>query len=192
MLDVAALTDQLEAFSWTDVSRQEALRAAHWLREQASRIRRRVESSSGDLPLGRLRVRTLRLERIFNELGMCESRLRQVRMDLASEQIGPDRAARLTQELNDQLDAVRAQLRVFHDEGRARKLYDDLAQILRDLTERETRRGRRDEAERYQELARRFEQRLDAGEFDQPRPPEEDERDRGVLAYFQELLDEPD
>lgn len=189
---MAALTDQLEAFSWTDVSRQEALRAAHWLREQATRIRRRVESSSGDLPLGRLRVRTLKLERIFHELGTCESRLRQVRADLAAEQIGPDRAARLTQELNEQLDAVRSQLRAFHDEGRARKLYDDLAQLLRDLTERETRRGRRDEADRYAELARRFEMRLDSGEFDRPRPPDEEARDRGVLAYFQELLDEED
>ncbi len=189
---MAALTDQLEAFSWTEISRQEALRAAGWLREQATRIRRRVESDSGDLPLGRLRVRTLRLEKIFNDLGTCEGRLRQVRTDLQADQIGPDRAQRLTDELGEQLEGVRAQLRQFHDEGRARRLYDDLAQVLRDLTEREARRGRGDEADRYRDLARRFEMRLDSGEFDQPRPVEDDERDRKVLEYFQELLDEPD
>lgn len=191
MLDVAALTDQLEAFSWTEVSRQEALRAASWLRDQAARIRRRVESDSGDLPLGRLRVRTLKLERILSDLAQSESRLQQVRMDAAAEQMSPERAQRLTVELNDQLESVRGQLRAFHEEGRARKLYDDLAQVLRDLTERETRRGQLQEAERYRDLARRFETRLDAGEFDAPRPPEEDERDRKVLEYFQELLDEP-
>lgn len=189
---MAAMTDQLEAFSWTEISRQEALRAASWLREQAARIRRRVESDSGDLPLGRLRVRTLKLEKILRELATCESRLRQIKMDAAQDQITPDRAQRLTSELEEQLDAVRAQLRAFHDEGKARVLYDDLAQVLRDLTEREVRRGRGDEADRYRDLARRFEMRLDAGEFDHPRPPDEDERDRKVLAYFQELLDEED
>lgn len=183
---MAAITEQLEAFGWTEVSRQEALRAAGWLREEAARIRRRVETDSGDLPLGRLRVRTLKLEKIFNDLGLCEGRLRQVRSDPMS----PERAHRLTEELTEQLEAARAQLRLFHEEGRARKLYDDLAQVLRDLTEREQRRNRNDEADRYRDLARRFEMRLDSGEFDRPRPPEEDERDRKVLEYFQELLEE--
>lgn len=183
---MAAITEQLEAFGWSEASRQEALRAAGWLREEAGRIRRRVETDSGDLPLGRLRVRTLKLEKIFNELGTCEGRLRQVR----SEPMSPERSQRLSDELGEQIESVRTQLRAFHEEGRARKLYDDLAQVLRDLTEREQRRGRNDEADRYRDLARRFEMRLDSGEFDRPRPPEEDERDRKVLEYFQELLDE--
>ncbi|MEW6283753.1 MAG: hypothetical protein AB1758_34395, partial [Candidatus Eremiobacterota bacterium] len=186
MLEVASITEALEAYSWSEVSRQEALRAASWLREQAGRIRRRVESESGDLPLGRLRVRTLKLEKLLNEMANLESRLQVLRQ----EPVSSERILRIGAEIEGQLEQVRVQLRDFLEEHRARRMYDELAQVLRDLTDSELRRGQSEEAERYRDLARRFEARLDAGEFDRPRPREEEERDRKVLEYFQELLDE--
>jgi len=191
LLELAAFTESTEAFSWTTRSRQVALQAATWLREEADRLQRRAEVGSVAV-LGRTRTRTARIEKFFADIQREETRMAELRQDLDRQSPTlQERAQKALQSRDEHLQGVRLALRDFLDAQANRAPYEELAEILRILVEREEIWGRKAKASHYRDMLRTFEARLDNGDFDKQPDEADRERDRKILEFFQAQLNEP-
>ena len=191
MLDLASFTESMEAFSWTTRSRQVALLAANWLREEADRLQRRAEVGSVAV-LGRTRTRTARIEKFFGDIGREETRMAELRTDLDRQSPTlQERAQRALAARDENLQGLRLALRDFLDAQANRAPYEELAEILRILVEREEIWGRQAKATHYRDMLRTFEARLDNGDFDKTPDDAERERDAKILEFFRVQLNEP-
>ena len=188
MLQLAAITDSTEAFSWTQRSRDVALLAAAWLQEEAERLQRRAAVGSMAV-LGRSRARLARIERSFQDIGREEARLGELRRDLEHQSPSmQERAQRTLLKGEESLQNMRLALRDFLEAQQNRAMYEELAEILRTLVEHEEGQGHRGKADSYREMLRQFEARLDNGDFDGPRDPAELARDQKILDFFRSQL----
>ncbi|MBI3927685.1 MAG: hypothetical protein HY319_19250 [Armatimonadetes bacterium] len=135
-------------------------RASSWLRQEAERVRRWSRPLGGKLPLGRLRLYPMKIEKFLRELSARGER-----------EMAP--AVRLLDEF----------LEVQENRG----FYEELTRTLRALAALEERKARGKEAAIHLDLVKQLERRLDRGEFDRPQP-EQRERDESMLTKFQAQL----
>lgn len=189
-LDQAAVLEEMAAAAQliatpeqTQGTRQLASRCTRWLQEEAARVRRWSTGLSGKVPLSRLRLTTLRLEKHLRELAELERELLEHRRQspFAVEE-DPD-VPRLERELA----LVRGRVSELLDQHDHRLPYEEMVHVLRELSVVEDRREESEAAERFADMARRLEVQLETGALDNL-DRDQVARDRNLLQRFQQQL----
>lgn len=141
--ELASLADGLRNAHFQIETQQVGGRCAEWLRSRCSRMERWPAGAGAKVPLNRLRLLSLQMEKALQDL-------------IGAENSGRDRdIAEARQRLGNLLEA---QTR--------RQIYDELVMVLHQLAATAPQSGSPSPRELYAEMASRLEVRLDRGELD--------------------------
>lgn len=181
--ELAAAAQLIATPEQTQGTRQLASRCTRWAREEAARVERWATGLSGKVPLSRLRLITLRLEKHLQELAVLERELLDHRRQSPSAVEEDPDVPRLERELA----AVRSRVVELLDQHDHRLPYEEMVHVLRELSVIEDQRKDGEAAERFADMARRLEVRLETGALDHM-DTDQVERDRNLLHRFQRQL----